>query len=148
MPSFQLVTRLNSRNRNETSLLMNSDTLICIWILVFPIGIIQVSTPRKWSFLLYFSSLHDYWPLTILFSLVHKSGEMERCEKSAFQLLKMRKNKISWNIKAMCLTDFYLQLVLRVWRIIHVITWRAHKRQTFTIISIKLMGILKFFVYT
>ena len=29
-PSFQLVTRLNSQNRNETSLLMNSDTLICI----------------------------------------------------------------------------------------------------------------------
>jgi len=28
LPSFQLVTRLNSRNRNETSLLMNSDTLI------------------------------------------------------------------------------------------------------------------------
>ena len=28
LPSFQLVTRLNSQNRNETSLLMNSDTLI------------------------------------------------------------------------------------------------------------------------
>ena len=62
VPTFQLVTPLNSQNRNETSLLMNSDTLICIWILAFPIGIIRVSTPRKWSFLLYFSSLHDYWP--------------------------------------------------------------------------------------
>ena len=61
LPSFQLVTLLNSQNRNETSLLMNSDTLICIWILAFPIGIFQVSTPRKWSFFLYFSSLHDYW---------------------------------------------------------------------------------------
>ena len=30
LPSFQLVTRLYSENRNETSLLMNSDTLICI----------------------------------------------------------------------------------------------------------------------
>ena len=30
LPSFQLVTRLNSQNRNETSLLMNSETLICI----------------------------------------------------------------------------------------------------------------------
>ena len=30
LPSFQFVTRLNSQNRNETSLLMNSDTLICI----------------------------------------------------------------------------------------------------------------------
>ena len=37
LPSFQLVTRFNSENRNETSLLMNSDTLICIWILAFPI---------------------------------------------------------------------------------------------------------------
>ena len=47
LPSFQLVTRLNSENRNETSLLMNCDTLICIRILAFPIGIIQFSTPRK-----------------------------------------------------------------------------------------------------
>ena len=70
LPSFQLVTRLNSQNRNETSLLMNSDTLICIWILAFPIGIIQVSSPRKWIFLIYFSSLHDYWPPTTLITLV------------------------------------------------------------------------------
>ena len=60
LTSFQFVTRLNSQNRNETNLLMNYDTLISIRILAFPIGIIQVSTPRKWSFLLYFSSLHYY----------------------------------------------------------------------------------------
>ena len=85
LPSFQIVTRLNSQNRNETSLLMKSDTLICIWILAFPIGIIQVSIPRKWIFLLYFSSLHDYWPPTTLISWVHNSlGEMEWCEKRAF----------------------------------------------------------------
>ena len=90
--SFQLVTRLNSQNRNETSLLLNSDTLNFIWILAFPIGIILVSTPQKWSFLLYFSSLHDYWPPTTLISLVHISlGEMEWCEKRAFQLLRMQK---------------------------------------------------------
>ena len=53
LPSFQLVTRLNSQNRNETILLSESATLICIWILVFPIGIIQVSTPWKWSFSLF-----------------------------------------------------------------------------------------------
>ena len=95
--------------KNETILLMNSDTLICIWILAFPIGIIQVSTQRKWSFLLYFSSLHDYWPPTSLISLVHNSlCEMERCEKRAFQLLKMRKMKISWNINTKCVTDFLL----------------------------------------
>ena len=92
LPSFQFVTRLNSQNINETSLLMKSDTLICIWILVFPIGIIQVWTPRKWSFFLYFSSLRDYWPPTTLISWVHNSlGEMEWCENRAFQLLKMRK---------------------------------------------------------
>ena len=109
LPSFRLVTRLNSQNRNEASLLMNSDTFICIWTLAFPIGIFQVSTPRKWSFLLNFSSLHDYWPPTSLISLVHISlGEMEWCEKCAYQLLKMRKMKVSWNIKTKCVTDFLL----------------------------------------
>ena len=107
--SFQLVTRLNSQNRNETSLLKNSVTLICIWILAFPIGIIQVSTPRKRSFLLYFSSLHVYWHPTTLISLVHNSlVEMEWCEKRALQLLKMRKMKACWNIKTKCVTDFLL----------------------------------------
>ena len=50
LPLFQLVRRLNSQNRNETIPLNYSDTLNCIWILVFPNGIIQVPTPRKWSF--------------------------------------------------------------------------------------------------
>ena len=71
LPSFQLVTRLNWQNIKETILLMNSGTLICKWILAFPIGIIQVSTTRKWIFLLYFRSLHNYWPPTTLISLVH-----------------------------------------------------------------------------
>ena len=106
--SFQLVTRLYSQNRNETCLLMKSDTLICIWILAFPIGIILISNPQKWSFLLYFSSLHDYWPPTSLISLVHISVEMEWCEKRTFQLLKMRKMKVSWNIRTKCVTDFLL----------------------------------------
>ena len=109
LPSSQLVTRLNSQKRNETSLLMNSDTLICIWILAFPIDIILVSTPRKWNFLLYFSSLHDYWLPTTLIWLVHTSlGEMEWWEKRALQLLKMRKKEVSWNIKTKCVTDFLL----------------------------------------
>ena len=110
LPSFQLVTRLNSLKRNETNFLMNSDTLICIWILAFPIGIIHVSTPRKWSFLLYFISLHDYWHPNILISLVHNSlSEMNWCEKRAFQLLKMRKMKVSRNIKTKCVTDYLLK---------------------------------------
>ena len=106
--TFQLVTRLNSQNRNETCLLMNSVTLICIWLLAFPIRIIQVSSPRKWIFLLYFISFHDYWPPTTLISLVHNSGEMEWCEKRAFQLLKMRKIKVSRKLKTKCVTDFLL----------------------------------------
>ena len=53
LPSFQLVTRLNSQNWNETSLLMNSDTLIFVWILAFPIGIIQVSIHENDFFTLF-----------------------------------------------------------------------------------------------
>ena len=109
LPSIQLVTLLNSQNRNETSFLMNSDTLIFIWILAIPSVIIQLSTPGKWNFLLHFSSVHDYWLPNTLISLVHNSlGEMEWCEKSAFQLLKMRKMKVNWNIKTKCVTDFLL----------------------------------------
>ena len=93
----------------KTCLLINSDTLICIWILVFPIGIIQVSTPRKWSTFLYFSSIHDCWHPSSLISIVHNSlGEMEQCEKRALQLLIMQKKEIGWNIKTMCVTEFLL----------------------------------------
>ena len=100
LPSFKLVTRLNPLNRNETSLLMNSDTLIFIWILAFPIGIIQVSTPRKWSFLLYFSSFHDYWPPTSLISLVHYAlGEMEWRENVLLSFSKCEKWKSAETLK-------------------------------------------------
>ena len=94
LPLFQFVARLNSQNRNETSLLMKSDILICLWILVFPNGIIQVSTPRKRSFFLYFKSLRDYWTPTTLISLVHNSlGEIERCEKVLFSFSECEKWK-------------------------------------------------------
>ena len=44
-----------------------------------------------------------------LISLVHNSlCETEWCEKRAFQLLKMRKMKLSWNKKTKCVTDFIL----------------------------------------
>ena len=109
LSSLQLVTLLNLQNRNETCLLINSDPLIFIWILAYPTGIIQVSTPRKWNFLLYFISLHDYWPPSIFISLAHNSlSALERCEKPAFQLLEMRKMKICCNIKTKCVTDFLL----------------------------------------
>ena len=97
--SFQLTTRLNSRNTYETVFHNESDTLICIWILIFPISIIEVTSPRDWSFWLYISSSHDSWPPSTWNSLEHKTwGEMERCVKRAYQLLKMWKKKISWNI--------------------------------------------------
>jgi len=92
LPSFQLATRLKSQNTNELSLLMNSDSLICLWILLFPIGIIEVSNSRKCCFWLYIRSLHDYSPPSNWNPLVYTSwGEMEICESHAFLLLKMRK---------------------------------------------------------
>ena len=131
----------------KLSLLMNSYTLICLWILEFPIGIIEVSTSSKGYFLLYVSSLLDYWPPSTWNSLVNISCvEMERCEKEFFSPSKCEK-KISLNIKTKCVTDYYWQLGLRVWRIILVITGWAHKRQTFKLISIKIFRIWKFFVY-
>ena len=38
LSSFQLVTGLNSQNRDEARLLMNSDTLNCILILAFQLA--------------------------------------------------------------------------------------------------------------
>ena len=68
-----------------------------------------VSTKMK--FLLYFCSLHDYWPPTTLIPLVHNSlGELEWCEIRAFKILKMRKMNVSWNIKTKCVTDFLLSV--------------------------------------
>ena len=127
--SFQLVTRLNSQNRNETSLLMNSDTLICIWILAFPICIIRFES-TKMNFFSLFQFLtrlltSNHFNI-IITNLVGWNGVMW---KRFFQLLKMRKMKVSWNIKTKCLSDFYWQLGLRVWRIILVIRRWAHKRQ-------------------
>jgi len=39
--------------------------------LVFSIGIIKVSTQLIWSFLLYFTSLHDFWTPSTWNTLVH-----------------------------------------------------------------------------
>ena len=54
-PSFQFVTRINSQNRNETSLLMKTDTLILYMNISISNYHIRDSTPRKWSF--YFISV-------------------------------------------------------------------------------------------
>ena len=82
------------RTKMKLCLLMNSDTLVCLWLLVFPIGKIVVSTSCKCCFLLYFISLHDYWTPSTWNSLVHTLWvEMERCENRTFQLLEIRKRK-------------------------------------------------------
>ena len=61
--------------------------------------------PTRMNFLIYFSSLHDSLPPSTWNSLVHTSwGEMERCEKRDFSSSKCE--KISWNIKTKCITDF------------------------------------------
>ena len=98
----------------KLSLLIHSDNLICLWLLVFPIGIIQFRRQKNVVF--------DYIsvPYTItdpkqlkLFStyLVGRNGTMW---ETWFQLLKLRKKKISWNIKTKGVTDVHWQLDLRV----------------------------------
>ena len=129
-------------------LLMNSDTLICICILVFPIGIIEVSKPENevFSFISVPCTNTDLQvPENLNKHLVVRNGRMW---KTCFSATQIRKNIISWNIKTKCVTNFfYWQIGVRVWRIIHVITWWAHNRQKFTLISIK-MWILIYIVYT
>ena len=127
---------------------MNSDTLFCIWILVFPISRIEFSTPRIWSFLLYFSSLQDFWLPSKWNSLVHNTrGEIERCEKRAFQLPKMRKKKFSWNIKTKCITDLLLTVKSSRMKDYTCNTRWAHNRQTFTLISKKKWELGNFFIH-
>jgi hypothetical protein len=128
---------------------MNSGTLICIWILVFPIGIFEVSTPLKWRFWHYFSSLHDYWPPSTWNALVHtSSGEMDRCEKRAFHLLKMRKKKFSWNIKSKCVTDLLFTVRSSSMKDYTYHYWVSICKTNVYINWKKIMSILKFFVYT
>jgi len=57
LPTFQVATRSNSQKKMKLCSIMNPDTLECLWILVFPIGIIEVSTSRKWYFWLLFHFL-------------------------------------------------------------------------------------------
>jgi len=61
------------RTHTKHRFIMNSDTLISIWILEYPIRIFEVSPPRKWGFLLYFSSIQYYGHPNTRISLVHNS---------------------------------------------------------------------------
>ena len=93
LPSFQLASRLNSHNTDETEFINEISPIN----LFMNIGISNWHN-RNFDFtkmfcLLYFSSLHDYWPPSTWTSLVHtSSGEMERCEKLAFSSSKCAKN--------------------------------------------------------
>jgi hypothetical protein len=86
---------------------MNSGTLNCLWMLVFPIGTIEISTSRKCWFWLYFSYLHDCWPPSTWNSLVHTSWSKWNDVKNVFfRSSKCEKN--SWNKKPKCVKDFLL----------------------------------------
>jgi hypothetical protein len=85
LPSFQLPTRLISQITKET-VFINEHWHINLYM---NIGISNwhnwIFDPRICSFLIYFSSLHDYWPPITWNSLVHTSwGEMERVWKTCF----------------------------------------------------------------
>ena len=130
---FQLSTRLNSQKTYENeihneiwhiNLYMNTGISNCnIWII----------DSTKMRFLNYFVSIHDYLPSITRNSIVHYSwSEMELCEKRAFQLLKMRKINISWNIKIKYVTDIFM--IVRSSSMKDCTCFRGweQKKQTFT----------------
>ena len=88
LPSFQLVTRLNSQNRNETEFINLLWLIILYMNIVFPIGIIEVSTHEYEVFTL-FQSLTRFLTSKYLklFStyLVGQSGAMWQTCFSALQ---------------------------------------------------------------
>ena len=94
LPSFQLATRLNSQNTYETEVING------LWDINLYTNI-GISNWHNWSFgstkmtfLLYFSSLHDYRSPNTWNTLVHTSrGEMERCETRASNSKKFEKRK-------------------------------------------------------
>jgi hypothetical protein len=72
---FQLATRLNSQNTYETEILKEIWQINLIWILVIPIGIIEVTTKLKWIFWLYIRSLHNNRHPSTWKSLVYNSWD-------------------------------------------------------------------------
>ena len=121
LPLFQLATRLNTQNPYETQI-HNEFTEINLYM---NIGIsnwhIWSIDPRKWK------------------SLVHNSkSEMERCEKVAFQLIKIRKMNISRNIKIEYVTDVFVSVGSSRMKFILFNRGWAHKSKTVTYISIKI----------
>ena len=97
LPSLQLATRLHSQNRNETE--FNNEH----WHINLYMNIGNSHrhnwnfTQRKWSFLIYFSSLHDYRPPSTWNVLVHISWVKWSDVKMCFSAPQNAKKKISWN---------------------------------------------------
>jgi hypothetical protein len=100
LPLFQFATRLIHRTHIKLRFIMNSNTLICIWILVFTIDIFEVSTRRKCVLWLYFIWIYFYWTPNNRKSLVHISwNEMEGCEKRASKPPQNAKNNLQMKNK-------------------------------------------------
>ena len=127
-------------------LLINSYTLICLWILVFPIGIIEISTSRK-SF---FDFLYVPYMITDLQApetLLHiPRGETGTMWKTCFSAPQNAKKEISWNLITMSVTDFLLRVRSSCIKDYTFHDLSKIKRKSFILISIKKMKIWKFFL--
>ena len=109
LTSLHQAPRSNSQNANETEIINEISHINLFRNIRISIWHNWIFDSSKCCFLFYFSSVHDYWLPSTWNSLVHTSlCEMERCGKRAFQLLKLRLNKISLNIKTKSVTDFLL----------------------------------------
>jgi hypothetical protein len=93
-PSFQLVTRINSQNRNETELIN------VLWLTILCMNI-RISNLHNWNFdptsMTFFTLFHFFKRFLTskyykLLKVLTSCSEMERSEKRAFQNLKLRKN--------------------------------------------------------
>ena len=73
LPSFDRATRLKSQNTNETKNINEILNINLFRNIGISNGILRVSTSNKWCFLLYFSSLHYYWPPSTWNPLLHTS---------------------------------------------------------------------------
>jgi hypothetical protein len=130
----------------KLGLLMNSDTLICIWILVFPIGIIEFSTNVNDVFILFqflTRLLNSNHLILLITYLVERNGAMWEMCFSAPQIAK-KENQLKHKNPS-SYWSFYWEVGLQVWRFVLVIKTWAHKSQKFTLISIKMLRIWKFF---
>jgi len=109
LPSFQFATLLNSQNRNETEFIIDHSQMNLYMNIVISNWHNWSFDKKKMKFLLYFCSFRDYRPPITCNSLVQTNwGQMERCEKIAFQILKKRKKKMSWNLLTKCVTGLLL----------------------------------------